>query len=476
MNWIKGVVRLKIFNNFLFLTFYIIRFIEFVIRMRDKMSKSLTIDDMKRIASEKGGWCLSEEYINQMTKLTWKCSKGHVWDTLPKHIRKGAWCPTCARKAENRNNYGDISIDDLKKIAGDKGGKVLSERYVNKSTKLQFMCGNGHIFETRPAEILRGNWCSFCAGKHKYSIESMHVSAKKKNGKCLSSTYQNVFTKLKWECSNGHVFEAIPKHVINGHWCPNCTLYLNEQRCRYILETLFDTKFMKDHNVLNGFELDGYNQDLQLAFEYHGKQHYEHIDFFYSRGDMNIEDRKERDRLKEELCKELGIDLLIIPYTVNPEDHVSFIANELAKKGYTFKTNAEDISFDDYTFTNENLKEIQEIAISKGGKCLSNVYINVDSKLDFICQNGHTFSNTPYHIKNGQWCRKCSYHKMSELFRLDQTEMHNIAQEKGWICLSTEYKNAREKLKWQCQNGHLFERSLSHVKEGRGCPACKKRK
>lgn len=30
----------------------------------------LTIDDMRRLASDKGGWCLSEEYINQLTKLT----------------------------------------------------------------------------------------------------------------------------------------------------------------------------------------------------------------------------------------------------------------------------------------------------------------------------------------------------------------------------------------------------------------------
>ena len=80
-------------------------------------------------------------------------------------------------------------------------------------------------------------------------------------------------------------------NIINGHWCPNCTTYLNEQLCRYILETLFDNKFIKDHTVLDGYELDGYSAELKLAFEYHGKQHYEEVDFFYSRGDMNLNDR-----------------------------------------------------------------------------------------------------------------------------------------------------------------------------------------
>ncbi|HFK1549176.1 TPA: hypothetical protein ACGXMZ_005101 [Bacillus albus] len=440
------------------------------------MVKSLSIDDMKQLATEKGGWCLSEVYINQLTKLTWKCSEGHVWETIPKHIRKGSWCPICARKSENRKSYGNINLDDLKQIARDKGGECLSDTYINKSTKIKFKCNEGHTFETRPAEILRGHWCSYCAGKHKNSIEKMHEIAKERKGKCLSTSYKNVFTKLKWECANGHEFESIPKHVINGHWCPNCTIYLNEQRCRYILEKLFDKKFVKDHSVLNGFELDGYNKELQLAFEYHGKQHYEHVEFFYSRGDMSLEYRKERDKLKENLCKKLGIELLVIPYTINPEDYVSFIANELSKRGFKFKIDPSYISFDNYSFTNQHLKELQDIAKSKGGKCLSKVYINIDSKLEFICENGHYFSITPYNIKKGQWCRKCSYEKMSELFRLNENEMHNIAKEKGWICLSNNYKNAREKLKWKCEEGHIFERSLSHVKEGRGCPTCNKRK
>lgn len=440
------------------------------------MSQPLTIEDMKQMAEDKGGWCLSDEYTNNLTKLTWKCSEGHIWETIPKHVRKGAWCPVCSRKSENRRSYEALTLENLKKIAESKGAKCLSDVYVNKSTKIKFECSEGHIFEMRPAEIQRGSWCKYCAGKHKNSIEKMHEIAETRKGKCLSTSYKNVFTKLKWQCANGHEFEAIPKHVLNGHWCPNCTVYLNEQRCRYILETLFDTKFIKDQNALNGFELDGYNEELKLAFEYHGKQHYEPVEFFYSRGDLSFEDRIERDRQKEQLCEELGIDLLIIPYTVSPEDHVSFITTELSKRGYFFKTNPQDISFENYTLTNESLREIQEIAESKGGKCLSAEYINVDTKLDFICEKGHVFSNTPYHIKKGQWCRKCSYENRSKRLRLNPSEMHEIARMKGWTCLSTEYKNASQKLKWQCEEGHLFERSLGHVKEGRGCPSCKKTK
>lgn len=305
----------------------------------------------------------------------------------------------------------------------------------------------------------------------------MREIAEKHGGMCLSKSYKNVFTKLKWKCENGHIFEAIPKHIVNGHWCPNCTLYLNEQRCRYILETLLDVKFIKDHNILNGFELDGYIDDLKLAFEYHGKQHFEQVDFFYSRGDMSLNDRMERDKLKEKRCKELGIDLIIIPYTVEPEEHITFIANELTKRGFQFKINPNDINFENYTFTNQSLKEVQDIAESNGGRCLSTVYINADSKMNFICKNGHKFKMTPYNLKIGRWCRECFYiERAGASQRLDSNEMYRVAKEKGWECLSTDYKNARTKLIWKCEKGHIFERTLAHVKEGRGCPHCNKRK
>ncbi|KKN52534.1 hypothetical protein LCGC14_0611430, partial [marine sediment metagenome] len=56
------------------------------------------IADMQRIASERGGWCLSEDYINNHTRLKWKCgSCDHEWRATPKSIMiSDSWCPQCA--------------------------------------------------------------------------------------------------------------------------------------------------------------------------------------------------------------------------------------------------------------------------------------------------------------------------------------------------------------------------------------------
>jgi hypothetical protein len=57
---------------------------------------------------------------------------------------------------------------------------------------------------------------------YKSTIEDMHVLARKKNGRCLSTIYTNSITKLEWECSKGHKFWALPNNVQQGQWCSIC--------------------------------------------------------------------------------------------------------------------------------------------------------------------------------------------------------------------------------------------------------------
>jgi hypothetical protein len=45
------------------------------------------------------------------------------------------------------------------------------------------------------------------------------------------------------------------------------------------------------------------------------------------------------------------------------------------------------------------IEEMQEIAKSKGGECLSEKYVNAHSKLEWKCSRGHIWSATPSNIK-----------------------------------------------------------------------------
>jgi len=59
----------------------------------------------QEIATSKGGKCLSTEYINNYTKLTFECKNGHIWNASPTSIsNNGSWCGQCNGGVKKTNN------------------------------------------------------------------------------------------------------------------------------------------------------------------------------------------------------------------------------------------------------------------------------------------------------------------------------------------------------------------------------------
>ena len=46
---------------------------------------------------QRGGKCLSKEYINGKTKLLWECSEGHQWEAILDSVKRGSWCAVCKK-------------------------------------------------------------------------------------------------------------------------------------------------------------------------------------------------------------------------------------------------------------------------------------------------------------------------------------------------------------------------------------------
>ena len=118
------------------------------------------LDNLKSLAKSKGGKCLSDRYTNNETHLQWQCKKGHVWKAKSGNIKSEKWCPICAIEYVASLRRGNIK--DMQEIAKSRGGKCLSEKYINVDTKLKWQCGKGHIWEAVPSSIKRGSWCARC--------------------------------------------------------------------------------------------------------------------------------------------------------------------------------------------------------------------------------------------------------------------------------------------------------------------------
>ena len=55
----------------------------------------LTIEDCCIVAKNFNGECLSKNYINNHSPLKWKCTNGHIWESIFKDVKRGHWCPYC---------------------------------------------------------------------------------------------------------------------------------------------------------------------------------------------------------------------------------------------------------------------------------------------------------------------------------------------------------------------------------------------
>ena len=126
-----------------------------------------------------------------------------------------------------------LTIDHMHKLAREREGKYSSENYVNAHTKVEWQCAKKHTWKATPNNIQQGKWCPVCRGGVKSNIDVIRNLASKRGGLCLSDQYNNAYTKLKWQCSEGHPWGAVPANIKNGNaWCPHCAgkLKLNIDR------------------------------------------------------------------------------------------------------------------------------------------------------------------------------------------------------------------------------------------------------
>jgi hypothetical protein len=109
----------------------------------------------------------------------------------------------------------------------------------------------------------------------------------------------------------------------------------HETQCRSIISEITSHDFPKARpkwliNPLTGkpLELDGYNQNLKIAFEYNGIQHYKFVPRFHKSPDDLILQRM-RDIFKQVACKRYGIALIIIPYHIHATKLRPYISQKL---------------------------------------------------------------------------------------------------------------------------------------------------
>jgi len=212
--------------------------------------------------------------------------------------------------------------------------------YKNTVTSLSLQCKKcNHVWHTNFGKLHYDNSrCPKCTGFSKPSLNDIYKLLLNKKitwidddkGYLNSGKIYNFkcdMCSCEWKTS----FDCI-KNKNTG--CPNCSSCKTEKLCRKYLEDKFKVKFSKTSpKWLKGLQLDGYNEDLKLAFEYNGKQHYKLIPYFHKSIKI-FKSQQQRDKLKRNILKEKGVLLIDIPYIYNhqKEDKLYKFIDDVVEK------------------------------------------------------------------------------------------------------------------------------------------------
>ena len=177
----------------------------------------------ERIADR--GIKLVGDYVKSSTKTTFECKEGHKWDAKPSSVMSGKGCPHCAGKAP-------LSKEIVNDRIADRGIKLVGE-YVNTSTKTTFECKEGHKWDAKPNDVMRGSGCPHCAGQAPLSKEIVNERLLDRGIKLIGA-YVNTFTKATFECKEGHQWDATPDNVMSGKGCPHCSRQVTDANVFYI--------------------------------------------------------------------------------------------------------------------------------------------------------------------------------------------------------------------------------------------------
>ena len=450
-----------------------------------------SLSHLQKFATRRNGKCLSPAYLGATKKHTWRCGTcNHEWDATWSAVNnQGSWCPKCA--ATNAGMKRWTSIEVLQKHAAVKGGKLVSTTYKTTKIKVQWECSEGHTWHAKWEKIKAGQWCPHCAKKkknYKYNIEDMRNLAHSYGGECLSSKFQGVEHPLIFRCADGHEFRRQPAlltktNPLQNVWCPKCKSFNHgEEMCRNVFELAFEAKFPNLYpgawltNVQGRkLQLDGYNANLKIAFEFQGLQHSTKIPFFQM-DDEALEKRQEVDKLKQQLCERAGVKLVTIDEfdnrnTLTTSELLAHVTSACRRVG-VFLPNLSLQTLEErnrYLFQKQ-LQNLQDTADQRGGKLLSNAYRGMSAVYEwrcFKCSNTWKSSASSVLLQK-TWCPNCAGAIGPSI-----DELRSLANSRGGKLVSKELKGSKSPLVWHCNAcNQTWSALYSNIKKGHWCPNC----
>jgi hypothetical protein len=243
-------------------------------------------------------------------------------------------------------HYRERVLEQIRSVARAWGGHCLSPTYEGHKARIEFECAAGHRFSMLMQGLRSGHWCRTCATDRLrvYSLGDAQAAAASHAGQCLSTHFENNLALLHWCCAAGHTWQASLSSVTRGNWCRTC-----------YLETVKPT----------------HEQIQRAAAEHNGRC---------------LSAYKDRDTPLEWQCA---------------EGHRWLAPWSRVGKGQWCRRCAAKVR-------SRTIEQMQELARSRGGRCLSTAYPGAHGTIEWECSLQHVWRATVNSVWRGSWCPECA--------------------------------------------------------------------
>ncbi len=489
---------------------------------RSPQLRAAYLADLRRRSREHGGECLEDECIDLTSPMRFQCAAGHRWTTQARIIRTGSWCPVCAgtqrvshaqlqRRARALGGEllsvaapatrtplrwrcadghewvapgarilggswcprcaGRTLLADLQEFARQRGGACVSRSYVNGNTPMRWRCAEGHTFTAIWRVVKLGRWCGACKAERKQlTIASMQALAAARGGECLAPAYRGGNTRLRWRCARGHEWLATPMSVRSGRWCPTCGYRVLG------LEFVQELAEQRGGRCLATKYVNGREK---LAWECReGHRWRASTDNVQHRGSWCPRCATARNAVAR---RRVGIERM---QAMAARRGGRCLSSELGDgstdlqwecaQGHRWSASPQTLRYKIWCPTCRGRPKIEATwrqalaqARERGGACVGGEGEALHRIARWRCAAGHEFTNVPHRIARGRWCPVCSGH------RLTIEHMQTMAAERGGRCISRKYFDAKTKLQWECDRGHRWWAMPGGLRNaGSWCPEC----
>lgn len=379
-----------------------------------------TIEDLQAIAAERGGRCLIRSMAEAAHDacIEWECARGHRFAIRHRSVISGQWCSICR-----------IVDDSWKKVlaradalAAQHGGRCLSRSRPADGGKtseacLEWECAKGHRFAVRRRCVASGQWCPVCS-KADGSWQQALARAQELGGRCLASGEPTTNQSVRWRCAPGHEWTASAYAVARGAWCPRCKGHrlgiehmqemAAERRGRCISRKYVDARTKLQWECEQGHRWWAEPQAIRYRESWCPQCERE------LKGEPKIADGWAK--ALERAAAEGGA--CIVP----PDRKTDLSARWRCAKGHEWRCLPYKIAAGRWcsrcSGRRLDIEHMQAMAAERDGRCVSETYVNCQTKLQWECEKGHRWWARPTIVRTmGTWCPHCAWDRNAERMR-----------------------------------------------------------